>query len=414
MAPGRVGSLYVAISVREGPAVLVLLDRNGRPRPGWPVAIKDSTRCGVPLPASDGSVRIVCDARDRPQPNPDDPDVRAFAFDADGRLMEGWPVKIEGPTAYGMGGDLTVVSERSTSDTATGETISHDALMTTVAADGTVRIGTPVALDGNRFGARWAVGPDGHAYGVRETDEDAESGVITALDRSGTATGWPVKIEGFGSVPGFGPDGQIVVTLGSAKRHTSRVSVFDGGGMVATSGVLPIATSERTGDTGGCTPGIPQAPLVAGNGTIFVYSELDTSIYGLTPSLAIRNGWPFKPSTSLATARPGLEFEHEAGYCPAPVVPGVGPDGTLVLSLKASNSKVGGSLVAVGADGRVRTGWPVELKRPGAEFWSVVAGSDGTTYALAIEPESGAGSSASILAIDSDSTVRYSTTIIDP
>jgi len=75
---------------------------------------------------------------------------------------------------------------------------------------------------------------------------------------------------------------------------------------------------------------------------------------------------------------------------------------------------VGGSLAAVGPDGRVRPGWPVDLKRPGAEFWSVVVGSDGTVFALAVEPQAGDTSSASILAIAPDSTVRYTTTVIEP
>jgi hypothetical protein len=89
-------------------------------------------------------------------------------------------------------------------------------------------------------------------------------------------------------------------------------------------------------------------------------------------------------------------------------------DGTLIPALEARNTKVGGDLVAVGVDGRVRAGWPVELKRPGAAFWSVAVASDGTAYALAIEPESGGKSWASILAIAPDSAIRYSATIIDP
>ena len=56
----------------------------------------------------------------------------------------------------------------------------------------------------------------------------------------------------------------------------------------------------------------------------------------------------------------------------------------------------------------------MELKRPGAEFWSVVVGSDGTAYALALEPETSDSSSATILAVAPDSTVLYRTTIIDP
>ena len=104
----------------------------------------------------------------------------------------------------------------------------------------------------------------------------------------------------------------------------------------------------------------------------------------------------------------------EGSYCPSLAVPAVGPDSTLYLPLQARDASVGGSIVAVGPDGRVRPGWPVELTRPGAEFWSVVVGSDGTVYALAIEPETGDTSSASILAIAPDSTVLWTTTIIDP
>jgi hypothetical protein len=61
----------------------------------------------------------------------------------------------------------------------------------------------------------------------------------------------------------------------------------------------------------------------------------------------------------------------------------------------------------------VRTGWPVELQRPGAAFWSVAVGSNGTAYALAIEPESSGASSAMISAIAPDSSILYRTTIID-
>ena len=58
---------------------------------------------------------------------------------------------------------------------------------------------------------------------------------------------------------------------------------------------------------------------------------------------------------------------------------------------------------------------PVEATAaPGAEFASVVVGSDGTAYALAIEPETGGKFSASILAIAPDSTVLYTTTIVEP
>jgi hypothetical protein len=106
-------------------------------------------------------------------------------------------------------------------------------------------------------------------------------------------------------------------------------------------------------------------------------------------------GWPYEPSSAVAVPRPGLETEHEAGYCPTPVAPAAGPMGTLVLPLEARDPKVGGSLVAVGKNGQVRPGWPVGLKRAGAEFWAVAVGPDGITYALAVEPEVGGKSSES-------------------
>lgn len=44
----------------------------------------------------------------------------------------------------------------------------------------------------------------------------------------------------------------------------------------------------------------------------------------------------------------------------------------------------------------------------------MVVGADGTAYALAVEPESSDASSATVLAIGRDSTVLYSSTIIEP
>jgi hypothetical protein len=96
--------------VREGPVVLRCWtaagdpDRAGRSRLGI-------TRCGVPFPVEDGSVRIVCGATDRPGYDPETDEVSAFAFDADGRLMSGWPVRRPGNSVFGMGDDLTVLTE---------------------------------------------------------------------------------------------------------------------------------------------------------------------------------------------------------------------------------------------------------------------------------------------------------------
>ena len=404
LVPGQGGSLYVLISVREGPAVLLLLDGSGRPRPGWPISIKDSTSCGVPFPVADGSVRIVCDARDVPESESGEMDQRAFAFDADGRLMDGWPVLV-GPCSVGMGTELRVAHEHFDDRAVT---------ILSVAGDGTVRQSPPLGLSGVCCAGQWNVGPDGVAYGVGEPPENGGPRTVTGLEFSGAETEWSIDVEGVGSAPAFGPAGEVLLTFASDLKPRTRVTVLSHADRAVTSGAIPLTSAVRSDSTGECTVGVPDAPIVSQDGTIFIRSELRPSIFALDASLAVRAGWPFKPATPLATATPGLESEHEAGYCPLSVEPAAGPDGTLVLSLEARNPTVGGSLVAVGKDGQVRPGWPVELKRNGSEFWAVTVGSDGTTYALAVEPEAGGKSSESILAISPDSTVRYSTTIVDP
>ena len=79
----------------------------------------------------------------------------------------------------------------------------------------------------------------------------------------------------------------------------------------------------------------------------------------------------------------------------------------------ADSPSTGGSVVAIGADGVVRDGWPVGLRRAGAAFSSVVVAPYGLAWALAIEPET-KGSSATVLAIAEDSTVLWTTTIVEP
>jgi hypothetical protein len=168
---------------------------------------------------------------------------------------------------------------------------------------------------------------------------------------------------------------------------------------------------ESWHDTGGCSPS-PQQPLVASDGTIVTFSEADNAIAAIEPSLLPNYGWPYQPTRPLV--RRDERYVKEDAYCPLIAIPALGPDSSVFLPIQARTAAVGGSLVAVNPDGRVRRGWPVELKKPGAEFWSVAVGSDGTVYALAVEPESSRTSSASILAIAPDSTVRYTTTLINP
>ena len=143
-----------------------------------------------------------------------------------------------------------------------------------------------------------------------------------------------------------------------------------------------------------------------------MFSEADVAVAVHEPSLYPDFRWPYQPTRPLVMR--DERYIKEDAYCPLIAIPAVGHDSSVFLPIQARTAAVGGSLVAVNPDGRVRPGWPLELKRAGSEFWSVVVGPDGTAYALAIEPESSRTSSASILAIAPDSTVRYTTTIINP
>jgi hypothetical protein len=357
-----------------------LLDHAGIPKAGWPVVLADTISCEILLPVADGSVRVVC-TLENPEGNFFSP-TGAFALDAKGAMLAGWPADLGCCVVEGhLAGDELVVRESSqTTDVEpvpAGQPVAIEQVVT-VATDGSIRRGVQVPI--------FAGGPGGVA------------------DDIALASGFNDGVE---SAPALRPDGRIVVTVGSYERSASRVLVFDADtkAVLDRSAVLPMASVEKPSDPEGCVVRAPNPPMIAADGTVFVFSELDRRVFALDPSLVVKRGWPYR------AAKPLVRDPFSA--CDPRGIPRFGPDSTLYLPLVARDASVGGSIVAVGPDGRVRPGWPVELTRPGAEFWSVVLGSNGTVYALAIEPEPRNSFSASILAIAPDSTVLWTTTIID-
>jgi len=419
MAPRPDGTLFVSIP-RPGGSVLTLLDRRGAPLPGWPIVVRDATACGQLLPVENGSVRVVC-TKENPDGNMYDP-MGAFAFDGNGRALAGWPVDLLGARFSGrvIGEELTLFEDRPGSDVIEEGQPTYEGALVTIAADGSLTSGAGVPMGQTCCGDVWAVGPDGVAYGVVPATSDLSPqerpSEITALDLSGERAGWPISIDGSTSGPEFGPNGRIFLTVATPSRGTTRVLAIDsdGHGVTARSAELPIETGALWNGLDGtyeCGVPVPKPPLVAQDGTVFVVSEIDTAIVALDSSLAVMGGWPYEPATPLVSRYAPAEGDLTCGSL---AIPAVGTDNILYLPLQARTATTGGSLAAVGPDGRVRPGWPVELKRPGSEFWSVVVGSDGTAYALAIEPEANDTSSATILAIAPDSTVLWTTTILEP
>ena len=122
-----------------------------------------------------------------------------------------------------------------------------------------------------------------------------ESSQVTAIATDGTPKGWPVTVKGSSSPAAYGPDGRIVLTVGSTTKPTSHVAVIDPATHVVTgtSTKLPIGTAEGGVD---CVAGDPEAPLVSDDGTIFVTSEIDPRIFALDRTLKVLPGWPYTPS----------------------------------------------------------------------------------------------------------------------
>ena len=396
MATGDDGGLFVGIPASGG-TVLASFDAAGRLRSGWPISLAGVYGCEIAADPADGSVRAVC-ATHHPE------GTRAFAYDDAGRQLAGWPADLLGNLDEWarerprlVDSDLYLVLHSWHPASAT---------LVRVAADGTVRTGANlwglVAGDSSAWSmGDTAIGPDGTAYAMAYT-ADLWTSEIAAATLQGPLPGWPVRIRGYASRPSFGPDGRVYLAV-----------------------ELPIAAPDAWSGAGD----VLAAPVVAPDGSAFVVAEDSelpsggTTAYAIDGSGQPRAGWPYRAPSGLVWP----------GYCPPCTTgcgqwrsdPVAGPDGSLYLLQVAPSAAIGGSIVAVGTDGAVKAGWPVVLRRAGAEFEAVAVGPDGTAYALAIEPEryedtgcgTGSGipvSSATIVAIAPDGAIRYRTTIISP
>jgi hypothetical protein len=263
---------------------------------------------------------------------------------------------------------------------------------------------------------------------------------LFAVGSGGIAAGFPIAITGWASQPAFDGAGRVHLVVGSIHEPPTRMLVFDTAGQAATggSGALDVAAPADAvsivPSVRGGPEGVPMGhlapPLVGPDGTRFVVGGAAASgpVSAMGSPAFWRSGAIIAIGPSGQPLAAGWPYRSDAGAqensicCTAPsslsfAAPAIGPDNVLYLlqsgRTSATGPSGGGSIVAIGPDGRVRPGWPRTLKRAGSGFWSVVVGSDGTAFALAIELES-AGYSATVLAIAPDSTVRYATTIVEP
>jgi len=410
MAPGPNGGLYVSIPRFNAP-VLVLLGRDGKPTPGWPIAMSGVESCTAPLPDTDGSVRLLCTVFPVGD-NLDSVTVRAFGFDATGRPLDGWPVDTDPVLASRMIGDtLWLIVEPYTGE----GTPAAPAYLLQVHADGTLDQGVSTKMD--RGSESWAIGPDGIGYQSGHydwspTDLADVTSEVTAFDLTGRRAGWPVTIKGNASELAFDASGLVYLVVGSPDAAPTRTMVLDKGGHVLKngSGALSITSSNRWDGAGAESPGVP---VVSGDGWVYI---MDThasgaAILAVTPGGKPMTGWPYKSSTDLGWA--GHCGSGDTGCGHLRTMPTIGKDGILYVIHAPASRSTGGSVVAIDANTHVVSGWPVGLKRAGSMFWSMAVNPDGGVWALAVEPESH-GASATILSLAADSTVRWSATIVQP
>ena len=416
MAPGPDHDLYVSIPRPDRSVLVVLLDATGRSRAGWPIVLKQTTSCEQLLPVEDGSVRLLCTLKTQGGNGRDV--VRAYGLDSSGAPLAGWPIDLDryGAEGYVAGrviGDELAVLAWTTRDQAHE---NGSAWIMTVAADGGVHKGTEVPFV-NCCDQRWAIGPDRVAYGsinqFGDTPEAPKSSRLTAVSVAGVTAGFPIAIDGVASEPAFDVGGRIHLTVLPLEGMSWTFAIDpDGRAVAGVSGDLGIrATDECRAIEGSCEG--PGAPLVGRDGTTFVIQAdpNETTVAGVSPAGQVMPGWPFR-------SVPGYQG---IGCCAGdsdPVVavaaPAIGPGNVLYLLRAAKSASGGGSILAVGQDGRIVPGWPVGLKRPGSELWSVVVATDGTVHALAVEPEPNGSHSATILSLAADSTRLHTVTIIEP
>lgn len=421
LAPSPDGALYVLIPNKAG-AVLVRLDRNGAVAHGWPVTLPHTTACSFVAAAADGSVRAICDATDITQPQWCCDTDRAFALDAAGRPLAGWPVPIIAAAASRVNGtDLVILVNMPVTDAVSIGHAASRVHLARIGPDGGVASGVEVLLDYRGGGEVWSVGPDSVAYATSLVIEAAEGqpmlpDQLLAVDGRGVVSGWPVTLTSGGSPLAITDRGRLALLAGSRPQGPSgpsspvRVMAFDPAqpSKVLTSQALPIEIGYDS-DCGDSA--LERAPL-AGGGVTVVRDGM--TFYALDANLQSLPGWPYRATGYLQEWVYPPSGNEEGGLsCGIYAEPVLGPDGTLYVPVDAGRTSNGGSLVAVGRDGRVATGWPVTLRSAGSGFWAVVAGQNGSAYAAAVEKES-RGLSSTVLAIAPGGTVTWKATVVEP
>jgi hypothetical protein len=181
---------------------------------------------------------------------------------------------------------------------------------------------------------------------------------IVAVDSNGHASpGWPITIEGAASEPAFGPDGSVYVTRevytsGVPGGLRDTVMGFDANGKSKAGWPVSMPAGYwilRSG-AGGAAPS-PDPPQIGPDGTVYlVAADMSQCCAGVVeafdPSGRTRSGWPYTLA-DWQTMSNLFTSDHGSGFF------AVGRTGLVFMS-------DGYSILAVGLDGKLASGWPVK------------------------------------------------------
>jgi hypothetical protein len=186
--------------------------------------------------------------------------------------------------------------------------------------------------------------------------------------------------------------------VGSPDVEPTRLALVDlaDGAVDSGSPELPIpATSEWLG--AGAEPGMP---VVAEDGTAYVVATgTDATIYAVDPAGRVLDGWPYQSGVPLQELGRCSHEDTGCGFFRS--VPAAGPESSLLVLFPATEGR-GATIAAIGRDGAVRDGWPVEFEVDEVPQ-SIRVGPDGTVYVPTLVEEQ----AARLVALAPDGSIRY-------
>jgi len=341
-AVGPDGSVY--LEACAGPVVgcvLHRLDRNGRDRTGWPIAIPSDFACSVDGRCMPNAVVLGPDGTTFVSHWRESGGLQVLAIDPAGRIKPGWPVA---PAVGLYWRDLQVGSDGTLFAFSQFDADGTSAGIAAFRSDGSVRPGWPVHVpDASGF----TLGPQGSVVVWSYVDDVGElclsprRTVFTVLGPDGrTLSGWPRGSTGLASVPAIDDDGTLYYV-----SATYKVYAHDRAGEVRPG--WPVAVPGARNACG------PERPHLAPDGTLFVVGD---EIAVLSLDGHPLPGWPHRPTGSLVG--PCFDSECYGGHRDL----AFGPDGTAYFTVyHGDTGSVRAEVVAIDRKGQIKPGWPYRL-----------------------------------------------------